>query len=268
MTHVRTTSDSATLDVVATSVPVLEVFSTIQGEGPRVGERQVFVRLARCDLRCAFCDTPESYPTPATARIQRSPHDEGDEHPTNPLTVAQLVAAVLRLDSPRGLHPTVSITGGEPLLHPKAVKALGLALGALKFRVHLETGGHRVGALETVLDAIDEATPDLKIASATGFPTPWDAHRDSYRLLDHAGKLLAIKAVVGGTTTEAEVAEAAKFAHEHGPSAPFVLQPVTEKVGGPPPPPGALLLRLQAAAARVHPAVRVIPQSHKMLGLR
>ena len=37
--------------VAAPSVPVLEVFSSFQGEGPRVGERQVFVRLARCALR-------------------------------------------------------------------------------------------------------------------------------------------------------------------------------------------------------------------------
>lgn len=257
-----------TTDRDGATVPVLEVFSTIQGEGPRVGERQVFVRLARCDLRCAFCDTPDSYPTPETARIQRSPDAAGDEHPANPMTVEALVAAVVRLDEPRGLHPSVSITGGEPLLHPKAVRALGAALSALRFRVHLETGGHRPGALADVLDAIDEATPDLKLASATGFATPWDAHAESYRLLDRAGKLLAIKAVVGGTTTEVEVRIAAAFAHAHGPSAPFVLQPVTAKDGGPPPPPGALLLRLQAAAARAHPMVRVIPQTHRMLGLR
>ena len=257
-----------TAEIVATTVPVLEVFSTIQGEGPRVGERQIFLRLARCDLRCAFCDTPESYPTPANARVQLRPNDDGDEHPSNPMSIDALVAAALRLDSPRGLHPSVSITGGEPLLHPKALRALGAALSALRFRVHLETGGHRPGALADVLDAIDEATPDLKIASATGFATPWEAHRESYRMLDRAGKLLAIKAVIGGTTTEDEVTAAAAFAHAHGTSAPFILQPVTAKEGGPPPPPAALLLRLQSAAARVHPAVRVIPQTHRMLHLR
>lgn len=251
-----------------TAVPVLEVFSSFQGEGPRVGERQVFVRLARCDLRCAFCDTPESYPTPSHARMQRAPDAEGDDTPPNPMPVAALAAAVARLDVPRGLHRAVSITGGEPLLHPKAVRALGLACRALGLRVHLETGGHRPGPLHDVLDAIDEATPDLKLASACGFPTPWDGHRESYRLLEGARKALCVKAVVAATTTEAEVERAAAFCAAHVPSAPLVLQPLTPRDGAPPPPPAALLPRLHTAARRAHPDVRVIPQAHKLMGVR
>lgn len=254
--------------VAAPSVPVLEVFSSFQGEGPRVGERQVFVRLARCDLRCAFCDTPESYPTPDRARVQRAPDDDGDDAPANPMSVADLAAAVARLDAPRGLHRAVSVTGGEPLLHPKAVRALGLACRALGLRVHLETGGHRPGPLEEVLDAIDEATPDLKLASACGFPTPWDAHRASYRLLEAARKALCVKAVVTATTTPAELERAAAFCAEHVPSAPLVLQPMTAKDGAPPPPSAALLPRLHTAARRHHPDVRVIPQAHKLMGVR
>lgn len=250
------------------TVPVLEVFSSFQGEGPRMGERQVFVRLARCDLRCAFCDTPESYPTPARARVQKDPERDEDEHPLNPMPVEAVVAAVVRLDAPRGLHKAVSLTGGEPLLHPKAVAAIGRAVRAQGLRVHLETGGHRPGPLRDVLDAIDEATPDLKIESATGFPTPWDAHRETYRLLEAARKALAIKAVVGASTTVAEIEKAAAFAAEHAPSAPFVLQPATAHEGGPLPPPPALLPMWHAAARRFHPDVRVIPQAHKMLGVR
>ena len=253
---------------VPLSVPVLEVFSTFQGEGPRVGERQVFVRLAKCDLRCAFCDTPESYPTPREARIQRDPTRDGDDAPTNPIAVADLVAFVARLDAPRGLHRSVSVTGGEPLLHPAAVRALGIACRRLGLRVHLETGGHRPKALAEVLDAIDEATPDLKFESATGFPTPWEAHAESYALLEAAGKALAVKGVVGAATTEDEVARAAGFAARHAPSAPFVLQPATPREGGPRPPPVELLFRLHAAARREHGDVRVIPQTHRMLGIR
>jgi 7-carboxy-7-deazaguanine synthase len=250
------------------TVPVLEVFSTFQGEGPRVGERQVFVRLAGCDLRCSFCDTPESFPTPPAARLQLSAGAEADERSPNPLTFETLLAAIARLDDPPGLHAAISITGGEPLLHPHAVAALARGARTLGLRVHVETGGHRPGAVAHVLDLVDEFSPDLKLESACGAPTPWDAHRETYRLLEHAKKALAVKAVVGATTPEAEVRQAAAFAAEHLPSAPFVLQPATKYGDGPGAPPVYHLYRLHTAAASAHPDVRVIPQVHRFLGVR
>jgi organic radical activating enzyme len=249
-------------------VPVLEVFSSFQGEGPRVGERQVFVRLARCDLRCAFCDTPESFPTPPTARIQvEAPHGL-DERPTNPLSVADLLAAVKRLDRPPGLHAALSITGGEPLLHPQAVHALARGARALGLGVHLETGGHRPGAVRHVLEVVDAVSPDFKLASATGAPVPWEAHAETYELLAGAGKLLAIKLVVAADSPPEEVAEAAAFCAQHAPEAPLVLQPVTHRGDGPGTPTLHHLFRLHTAAGTRHPDVRVIPQVHVRLGAR
>ena len=46
------------------SAPLLEVFASIQGEGHHVGEPQVFLRLAGCPLRCAWCDTPAALEVP------------------------------------------------------------------------------------------------------------------------------------------------------------------------------------------------------------
>ena len=105
-------------------------------------------------------------------------------------------------------------------------------------------------------------------ASACGAPTPWDAHRETYRLLEDAKKALAVKAVVAAQTSEAEVREGAAFAAEHLPSVPFVLQPVTKYGDGPGAPAVYHLYRLHAAAAAAHPDVRVIPQVHRFLGVR
>ncbi|MCB9824967.1 MAG: 7-carboxy-7-deazaguanine synthase QueE [Planctomycetota bacterium] len=253
---------------VGLKVPVIEVFSSVQGEGPRVGERQVFVRLAGCDLRCAFCDTPESFPAPRVARVETSPGGPREEQLKNPLGVDALLGAVLALDDPRGLHAAVSITGGEPLLHPAAVRALAEGLQAAGLAVHIETGGHRPGALRHVLDAVDRVTPDLKLESATGEPTPWDAHAETYDLLEAAGKGVCVKAIVVATTPADEVAAAARHACRHLPSVPFVLQPVTPRGDGIARPSASHLLRLQRAAAHHHRDVRVIPQVHPLLGVR
>jgi 7-carboxy-7-deazaguanine synthase len=250
------------------SVNVLEVFSSFQGEGPRVGERQVFVRLAGCDLRCAFCDTPESFPTPPAARVQAGAGVEGEVKVPNPVAFDELLEILRRLDDPPGLHAAVSITGGEPLLHPHAVHALAVGAKALGLRVHVETGGHRPGAVAHVLPVVDEVSPDLKLRSATGQPTPWDAHAETYRLLAEAGKALSVKAVVGATTPESEVREGAAFVAERLPGVPLILQPATQIPGGPATPPASHLFRLHAAAGMAHPDVRVIPQVHRMLKVR
>ena len=39
-------------------IPVAEIFGpTIQGEGPHVGMKTLFVRVAGCDFKCAWCDS-------------------------------------------------------------------------------------------------------------------------------------------------------------------------------------------------------------------
>lgn len=39
------------------AIPVSEIFTSVQGEGPLSGTCAVFLRVGRCNLACSFCDT-------------------------------------------------------------------------------------------------------------------------------------------------------------------------------------------------------------------
>ncbi len=96
---------------------IIEVFHSIQGEGPLTGVRMTFIRTARCNLRCAWCDTAYSF---GPGRVR---------------TVASLVREVERN---RTRH--VCLTGGEPLLQ-KESRDLVTALAARGISTVIETGG-------------------------------------------------------------------------------------------------------------------------------
>jgi len=96
---------------------VTEIFYTLQGEGTWAGTPAVFVRLAGCNLACAFCDT--DYALRSLARI--------DE-------------VVARVEELGGACPMVVLTGGEPLAQ-SATPALVDALRAAGRRVHIESNG-------------------------------------------------------------------------------------------------------------------------------
>jgi 7-carboxy-7-deazaguanine synthase len=80
-------------------VRVIEVFHSIQGEGLLTGVRTTFVRTARCNLRCRWCDTPYSF-GPGRERSVRSLLGEVTRHRTR--------------------H--VCLTGGEPLLQRESLE--------------------------------------------------------------------------------------------------------------------------------------------------
>lgn len=100
------------------TLPVMEHFYTIQGEGFHQGRAAYFIRLGGCDVGCVWCDVKESWPM--------------DTHPR--MTVDELVKAVG--ETPARL---VVITGGEPLMHN--LDALTAALQAAGYETNIETSG-------------------------------------------------------------------------------------------------------------------------------
>lgn len=89
------------------TLPVVEIFGpTLQGEGPFIGTRCIFVRLAGCDYRCSWCDTTYSWHRPIFSRM-------------TPAAIAEEVIARERF------HPRqVCLTGGNPLIHDGVIELL------------------------------------------------------------------------------------------------------------------------------------------------
>lgn len=100
---------------------VVEIFTSIDGEGIRTGLPVTFVRLFGCNLNCSYCDTPYS-------------HSE-EEDKVKTMSVDEIVECVLCREVRR-----VTITGGEPLIHP-GIKNLICALVANGCEVNVETNG-------------------------------------------------------------------------------------------------------------------------------
>jgi organic radical activating enzyme len=255
------------------SILATEVFSAIQGEAALVGERQVFVRLTGCNIRCAYCDQPEALERrPGPCRLERTPGRRDWQTVASPLPVPALASAVD--DLWRLLpHHSVSLTGGEPLLQARAVVDLAARLAASGYPVMLETNGTLVGTLNRILPSLSYVSMDVKLPSVDGERVRPDVQRRFLRSAVGAGVTTWVKVVVGAATDPAEfdraigmVAEAAGGSAP-GPGGPEVfLQPVTPFGGVGSPPSPDQVLELQERALHRYPRVRVVPQTHKAIG--
>lgn len=132
---------------------IIELFSSIQGETTSQGCLTTFIRLAGCNLRCSWCDTPYSF---------------GGGKPSS-------VEEILTFVQKQGCHE-VCVTGGEPLLQP-SVFGLISSLCQLGFSVQVETGG----SLPT-----DKVDPRARVILDVKCPASQMAHKNLY---DNLNKL-------------------------------------------------------------------------------
>lgn len=106
-----------TNDINATSLPLMEAFYTIQGEGFYTGHPAFFIRLAGCDVGCHWCDVKESW--------------DVNLHPKETIqNIAAQAATYSKL---------AVITGGEPLMWN--LDELTLALKSKGIQTNIETSG-------------------------------------------------------------------------------------------------------------------------------
>lgn len=241
---------------------LIELFSSLQGEGAYLGYRQIFLRLPGCNLQCSYCDT--ALLAPERCRIETEPGSGLFRETPQPVTLSRVcdLAEAWCSELP-GAHHSFSITGGEPLLHGEL---LAVWLPRLReiLPVHLETNGTLSDALPLLLPLVDHISMDIKLPSSTGLPPLWEQHR---RFLELAGEAnLAVKVIVGEATTDQELLIACDLVSEADAGIPLIIQPVTGHGGRVTVAPSRLL-HWQALAASLVREVRVIPQTHRMLGV-
>jgi organic radical activating enzyme len=149
---------------------LVEVFSSIQGEGYQVGALQVFVRMAGCNLSCRVCDTKMSWGTPAEFQLKSWGNYRSVPHPS-PIK-ARAFADLLEREYPLdGMH-SVSFTGGEPLLQIPFVAAVAQRLHRRGTAVFIETNGTISAGLEPLLPVVDFWSVDLKLSRGWGLANP------------------------------------------------------------------------------------------------
>lgn len=246
---------------------LFEAFSSFQGEGLYVGERQLFLRFAGCNLNCQYCDSPQAIVvSQPTYKIEQTPGSHHFENRNNPVTIEQLLALVELLDHPAGINHSLSLTGGEPLLQVDFLKAFLQQLKKQKsMKIYLETNGVLPDHLAEVIELIDIIAMDIKLPSATGQAAYWKEHK---KFLETAYlKEVFVKIVFTKETKIQELDEAAKLIASVDDKIPLILQPVTPHGAIKHKPSAEEIFAFHNTASRHLKNVRVIPQAHKQAGL-
>lgn len=159
---------------------ITEIFDSIDSEGKRTGFMATFVRLAGCNLRCNYCDTAYSLSLADTEEA---------------LTEEALLERIRRFPWKR-----ITLTGGEPMLHP--LHHLCEVLGEEGYDINIETNG--AVPLWRERPAGVFYTMDFK---CTGSGMKSYMNRDNFKLLGPEDVLKFVVSSVGDMEEMKEIVE-------------------------------------------------------------
>lgn len=232
---------------------LVEVFTSIQGEGILVGQPQVFIRFAGCNLKCRFCDTPEALTIPQKCKITTL---SKKVEISNPVKIQSLIDLI---EEDILTYPVISLTGGEPLLKVNSLITLITEVKKryYKTKIYLETNGTLPFNLEKIIDKIDIIAMDIKLPSMTGLKPFWEKHKDFLKIANK--KEVFVKIVLGPQVVNEEIKKSIFLIKEISSDIPLVFQPVDKRISL------QKLLGYQAEAAKELNEVRIIPQIHKLV---
>jgi len=215
-------------------VRVKEIFTSIQGEGPYVGYKQLFIRLCGCNLNCSYCDTDFGV-------------NDSKEY-----SVEELIEIC---NQNPDCH-SVSLTGGEPLLEPDFIKEFG---SKCALPIYLETNGTLPDKLNDVIDYITYISADIKLPSASGINPMWEEHDEFFNIA--VQKDLFAKVVFDKNINDFEIHKITHLCKKY--CIELILQPMMN--GKSPVVDSIFMQSVLDKCLKIHPNTRLIPQVHKFI---
>ena len=174
---------------------VVEIFSSIEGEGKRAGLPATFIRLFGCNLRCSYCDSMYAV--------------EGTEY--TEMSIVEIMDKLEEIGC-----PNVTVTGGEPLIHPE-IEELLMCLCERGFWVNVETNGSVMLPSYNPIDNRLFYTVDYKTGSSG---------MQDKMVLDVFRRLHSIDVIKFVVGSEQDLEEALKFYKDLCPMCKVYVSPV------------------------------------------
>jgi 7-carboxy-7-deazaguanine synthase len=233
-----------------TETEISEIFSSLQGEGPYLGVKQIFVRFGRCNMHCVYCDELEKM----------------KEKMFTVYSLEELFQLMSVFEFEKGPHHSVSLTGGEPLFYTPFLKNFVPKLKEKGLIVYLETNGTLPRELSQIIQWCDIIAMDMKPSSST---TDRDFNKEHMEFLKIAiQKEVFIKVVITPDTCAEEIERCVDILKDANPRIPFIFQPLSDPFGINSKSLELIETKFFNLAKNKLSDIRVIPQMHKIWGVR
>ncbi|MFH1654962.1 MAG: 7-carboxy-7-deazaguanine synthase QueE [Pseudomonadota bacterium] len=237
---------------------LVEIFSSIQGEGLYAGTRMTFVRFGRCSLNCKWCDTPQGKCAQESFKVETKPGSGKFNQFKNPASITSLNEHLLSFED-----KFLSLTGGEPL---EQVDFLLEWLPTIDARRHimLETNGILFQSLKFIIPHLNTISMDIKLPSSSGCKKYWDEHAQFLNTAYTSGKELYVKLVVTESTSNADLERAILIVNKTNKFIPVFIQPASQTLLFHDTISEERLNSIERLCSAYLPNVKTLPQMHKI----
>ena len=231
------------------TAPISEVFFSYQGEGIYAGTPQIFVRFTGCNLRCNYCDTPKSLNINSSSKYFTTQ------------ALFEYIKDIFNKNKDKFYNqkPSVSFTGGEPLIYSKFILELVKKHLKTKFSIYIETNGSMPEQIKELYKYCDVVSMDIKFKSAC----KKDLFKEHKEFLKNCKNKVFVKTVITKDITKEEFTKAVKTIFEISKNIPLILQPTSfdKEIN-------KKIFEFYSIAILKLSNVRILPQLHKFWNIK